>query len=340
MDSPSDLEKDQHIEDSSASDLEDSNTEDLSTSEQSDAEISTVDLVKQALGHDEADDEDDSSEDVESDEEKEETDKVEPKDSDDEADEPTEDEKNAWKPKTRKRFEKLQTQLKENREALEKAEVDAGHYRSFVNYLEVNRISQDEANELFNIGALLKNDPHKALEAIEPYYQSLLQQTGRVLPHDLQQQVQQGFITEQHAQELSQLRMREQTGQQLARERANHEQEQQLRSQQQTHAQSLSALSQWEKQWADTDPDYQAIKTQVQDRLELLLNRAAASNTLPRSPHEAVALAEQARSEVQAEFRKYRPKKPVSAPVDGSGSARGNPAPQSTLDVIRQTVGA
>lgn len=341
MDSPSqEAEKqplDQQIEESSTSNEDTANTDDSSTSETPDEELSTLELVQKAVGGDDEGDqseEDDSEEDDQSEGKTEES-----EDSEGEADdEPTEEELKAWKPKTKQRFEQLQSKYREEKSLREAAEVKAGQFDQFTNFLDTNRITQEEANELFDIGALMKNDPAKALQLLEPHYRNLLAMTGNVLPPELQQQVQQGYITEQHARELSQLKASKNTQGVIEQERVQHQQMQEQVRQQELHNQVTNTMSTWEKNWASTDPDYNVKKTKVLDRVELELTRAARNNTLPKTVEEAVRLAEKAKSDVEAEFRQYRPKKPVNT-VNGNGATSVKREPTSTLDVIQQALG-
>ncbi len=339
MGSPSEEDQDQHIEDSSTSDLSDTeNTEDSSSSETSEDEVSTFDLVKEAIKTEtEDDDEDESSSEEDDLDESEEASQDEAEDKAEKSDEPSEEELKAWKPKTRKRFEDLQARYRDVNERLEKAESEAGHFRQFNEFLETNRISEDEANNLFNIGALMKNDPVKALEAIRPYYENLLQATGNILPADLKQQVEQGYITQAHALELSQHRASGQTNQAIQQDKVQHQQNQEVTRQTEAVNSMQGALATWEKQWSASDPDYNTKKDRVLERVELMLARASRSGQLPQTVEQAVELANKAKTEVEADLRQFKPKKPV-ATVDGGSSSSSLPEAKDTSDVIRRAL--
>jgi hypothetical protein len=337
MVSPTD--KDQQNEDSSTSDLDnDITSEGTSTSNPPEKEPSTFDVVMAAI---KPEGEEDGEDDVESD--KDTSDKAavdaakagKTKDEEGESDEPSEDELKAWKPKTRKRFENLQAKYRDASERLEKAETEAGHYRQFVEFLDTNGVTQDEANELFNIGALMKNNPFKALELIAPHYNNLLEVTGNILPPDLVQQVKQGYMTQAAAVEVSRARAQ---GRVIPAVQQQTQQRQEVRQQGQTVAQMQSAIGSWEQKWSTSDPDYNIKKDRVLDRIELMLARAQRSNTLPQTVEQAVKLAEKAKAEVENELRQYRPRKPVST-VDGGGANSSHlPEPKDTRDVIRRTL--
>ena len=325
----------------------DKDTVDSSDPKSQEEELSTFDVVMNAIKPDDEPEGDDSSEEDKSkkaeDDEKS-KDKKDGSTSDDDFEDFTPEERKHLKKQTAERFDKLKGLYRETKDKLtnvsqelEQATVDAGYYKQFVGFLEENRISQDEANQLFHIGALMKNDPVKALEILTPYYNDLLHVTGNILPPDLQQQVDQGYITKQHASELSRLRMTGQTSQAIQQERQQHQQQREQHRQQQNNASMQSAVADWEKQWASSDPDYARKKDRVLDRVELLLVRAQKNGTLPRTVEDAVRLANQAKSEIEADLKQFKPRREVKI-VDGGSSVSNLPEPKNTSDVIRRTL--
>lgn len=352
-DSPTDNqddEKDTHVnsEESSASENQDAETaEDSSTSGDSESEETTLDAVNAALkgDSDEDDDTEGSSEDDSTEDKGESKDDSESK-GDDSDDEITEDELKSMKTKTRKRFEQLQGRLRDTktenqelREKLETSEVDAGHYRQLTDFLNNNGINQDEANTLFSIGAMMKNDPNQALQMITPYYNQLLELTGNVLPKDLQEQVQQGYITEQYAFELSQQRAANQNHQVQQRQQQQYRQRQDAQRQQQLNTDIQAALANLEKTW-QSDPDYKMTSTRIRERVKLMWFEAAQSGKMPQSVDEAMRMVKEVKSEVERELKQFMPKpKSINPPPEGGNNPQSKPVPQNTLDVINQTVG-
>lgn len=339
MVSPTD--KDQQTEESSASDLDNENSsEGTSTSKTSEKEPSTFDVIMDVLKpKGEEDDEDanadgDESKKAEGDASKD----GKPKEEDEESGDPTEDELKAWKPKTRKRFENLQAKYRDEKVRADAAESDAGNYRKFVEYLDQNGLDQTEANKLFSIGALMKNDPFRALQEITPYYHQLLEVTGNVLPPDLVQQVKQGYMTQAAALEVSRARAQGRVIPTVAQEQQERQQQRDNRQQGQTVATMQSAIATWEQTWSKTDPDYASKKDRVLDRLELTLARAQREGKLPQTVEQAVAMADKARKDVETEFRQNRPRKPVSTVDGGSAASSHAPEPKNTRELIRRTL--
>jgi hypothetical protein len=348
MASPADTEEleDQQKPGASSTSDTDQDTADSSDPNPSEDSPSTFELIKDALDKEGEDEDGGSSEEDKS--KKAEGDKK-PKDDKDEVDDDFEDftpeERKHLKKATTERFDKLKGLYRESKEKLntlstqlEQANTEAGYYRKFVGFLDENRISQDEANELFHIGALMKNDPAKALELITPYYNDLLQITGNVLQPDLAQQVKQGYITKEHAFELSRHRMMGRTSQAINEERQQYQQQQDTTRQQQNNLSMQNAVADWERSWAASDPDYAKKKDRVLDRVELLLVRAQRNGTMPKTVDEAVKLANQAKAEIEADLKKLTPPRKQVRTVDGGSSASNMPEPKNTLDVIRRTL--
>jgi hypothetical protein len=357
MDSPSDKTKaeeldtenedQQNQEESSTSDT-DQKTKDSSDPKSSEDDRSTFDAIMDVIKPESEDEDEGSSEDDKSkkseDDKKSDDDEDEEDVSDDDFEDFSPEERAKLKKATAERFDKLKGLYRESKEKvtdltaqLEQANERAGYYDQFVSYLDENRISQNEANQLFHIGALMKNDPAQALALITPYYNDLLHITGNILPPDLQQQVNQGYITKQHALELSRLRMSGQTQQAINEERQTYQQQREQGRQQQNVANMQTAIADWERQWSSSDPDYAKKKDRVLDRVELLLVRAQKQGNLPKTVDEAIKLANKAKVEVEADLRQQKPRKKVST-VDGGSSTQNLPEPKDTQDVIRRAL--
>lgn len=334
------VEQDQQIDkDSSTLENQDSvNTEDSSTSEPK----STLDLIKAAVEPKKGEDNSKgSSEEDNSKEDETEGDKKSEKKSDEElSDEPTEEELKAWKPKTRKRFEQLQEKYRTVKQQLEQSEVDAGYYRQFVDFLSSNKLSQEEANILFDAGAAIKNDPERALQIITPVYNQLLQITGHILPADLKEQVEKGYITHEAAVEISTGRARSQNQTIQAQNHQQTQRQQEVSRQQKFSTDVQGALANLEQSWKKSDPDYGIKQARVEDRVKLMWYEAKRTGKMPRTVDEAVKMVEEVKNNIDKEYKSFLPPKKQVRSVDGGNSGSSNqPQPKNTLDVIRNTLG-
>ena len=97
------------------------------------------------------------------------------------------------------RFQKVISQKNEYKE---------GHnqYQKITSYLASNNINAEEASTGLQIMALMKNDPQRALEALTPYMETLRQLTGDVMPDDIRERVDDGYMDEDAGKELARAR--------------------------------------------------------------------------------------------------------------------------------------
>ena len=236
------------------------------------------------------------------------------------------------KPRTKRRIERL---LREKKEAVEAAvaqlKPQAEAFVKVQQFCHDAGLTKDEVNNGFEIMRLMKHDPLKALEALKPYYDSLLQVTGSILPEDLQQKVNQGLIDEETAREAARLRavanIREQ---QLTRV------EQSSTAKQQTDlVESVAgAVSQWERNWEQSDPDYKTLQPYVMGDIELALRRGQ----LPKDPQTAVQMVEEIKKRVVAKLGKFRGAKPAITPLQGGQQIVTSAKPKTMVEALSQAL--
>lgn len=190
-------------------------------------------------------------------------------------------------------------------------------------------LSDQEIDAGFNIMALMKADPEKALQTLAPYWNSLLAATGRSLPPDIKQKVDQGLLPEAEASELARARATAATAT---------TQVQQTQQQRAVEAQRamLQGVTDWEANWKATDPDYAKKQQMVEDRVQVLL-----AQRQPRSVQEAVEIAQQARTEVENRLKQVMPNRTsMSPPPPAASSVRTAPKPASMIEAMRQAAAA
>lgn len=207
-------------------------------------------------------------------------------------------------------------------------------------FAQQNGLNADELNQGFQIMALMKNDPQKALELLAPHLANLELATGRRLPEDLQADVENGVITPERAQELARTRLEAQTHRQRAERteaeiRAEREREQQ-REQQRQAAEAARAMQgavmQWEEGIKQRDPDYSHKQRFVTDRVRALM----AEKGRPQNAEEAVALVKEAYDDVTRQMRTMLPKREqVRTVTSDQSSTRATPAPKTMEEAIR-----
>lgn len=294
----------------------------------------TLQLIKDAL---KSDNDEKAAEKVEEKEEAGEEIATEPENaSEEEPDEISEDEFEVLKklkPKTATRIEKLLAKSREQDERIAKSEPEAASFRQFAGFLEKNNISENEANQLFDIGALMKSNPAKALEKLTPYYNQLIQVTGNVLDQSLVEKVEQGYITEDAALELSRHRATTRNYEIAEQQKLEAQQRQRQEASTRVVGEIQESIASLEKQWGANDPDYKLISNRVRDRARLTFLDMKAEGTIPQTKEEAVKLMNSIKASVQKEYRSFLPKKPINT-VEGGSSGNASPQFKTSRDVI------
>ncbi|CAB4163748.1 hypothetical protein UFOVP806_47 [uncultured Caudovirales phage] len=202
---------------------------------------------------------------------------------------------------------------------------------SFVNG---NGISENEFVEGLEIMAALKNNPLEAARLLAPHIATLNQFTGDALPKALQDRVADGELSEAAAREI----VRAQTQASIAQAQAQRvTQEQQQAQAQRNIAEAGNAVSAWESSVAKSDVDYAKKQPMV-----IRLIQAEAALRQPRTPAEAVALAQRCYADVNKNFV-TQVAKPATKPTPStmtSSTARTIvlPKPKSLLDGVGQVL--
>lgn len=260
----------------------------------------------------------------------------------------TEEELSRYRPRTKRRIEGLLNERKALQEEAEQLRPKAQQFENLVRYVEEAGLDTQEVNQTFEAARLIKAagrgqvDPTVALEAIMPFVQSLQALAGQVLPPELQQQVEQGVLSEAHARDLARLRATEEArlsaARQAAEVAARQQAEQSHRATAQVAAQGAAqAVSAWEESWKQSDPDYRLKAGRVREKVELLVMRRQGA---PLSPTDALNLAKQARAEVEAEMKAFLPKRQEVRPVTGQAASQSRPQPKTSLEAMKMAIGA
>lgn len=205
---------------------------------------------------------------------------------------------------------------------------DSDQYQKVQDFMSSNNLSEQDAAEAFRVAALMKNDPAQAYEIVKSHLDALAKATGQVLPEDIQTKLNEGYMDEDAAKELS-------------RARAEIERERYLREQSTNKFEETAAKSQfnmltntinsWEESTRQSDPDYNLKRDEIDDRVRVLVSQEGR----PATAEAALRLANTAYEQVNQRFRDRQPEKQPIKPVSG-GKLGGTPTPEpkSLQDVI------
>lgn len=201
--------------------------------------------------------------------------------------------------------------------------------QKFDGYMTTASLTPSEFNTGLQIMAAMKKDPRSALQAIMPYVEQLQTATGEILPADLKQEVDEGYITAERAMELAQARTRVAMSDEASREARD-------KANQEIVTNLSNEASKWELQWQSSDPDYDRKKSRVHEKIEFALIKAQQTGKLPTTREAAVELCERARKEVENEISAWRPK-PAPKPVEdikNASSVRSSPQATSLIEAM------
>ena len=236
------------------------------------------------------------------------------------------------KPQVRGRMRKLIQQRGEARIALEAAQPELAAHRQLQGYLTQHQLAPDDVNMLLGIGsALRKGDFQAFLSGVQPYVDLALQALGHTVAPDLLGRVEDGSMSEDAAKELTRTRMVSARHQVEAETQTQRHVE---RDSAQLQGQLHGAITTWEAGLKTRDPDYALKEAQIRRTSQALI----AEHGRPRTPADAVALAQRAYEEVTSAFGRARPAAQATRPAPSGVSlatTSASPQPTSMLDAVR-----
>lgn len=234
------------------------------------------------------------------------------------------------------RFKSVIDARNELRGKVEQLEPRAKQYDQVEAFMQEHAIQAQEVAQALQIVALMKHDPLRARDELSKTMQQLDQFAGKVLPEDLQTEVDEGTISEQRAQELAATRNQSRFQQERQRQtEQTRQQEEDRRAQAQAVQANRDAVTRWERDIQASDPDYKRIQPLVIRELQVLVSRHP-----PQTPEQAVELAKQAHQTVKDQVRQLVParreQRPGPSSADTGATSGSRPEPQSFMDAVRQ----
>jgi hypothetical protein len=242
---------------------------------------------------------------------------------------PSEEEMARWKPSTRKRFQQLSRRVKE-------LAPQAEAYKQIDTYLRAAQLAPKEVVELFEAGRLLKaGDYDGFLKVIEPHLSVVRQHRGEVLPADIQERLDNGFIDEDSAKELARARL---TQDQAKRAQEAREIDTQVAARRELATSITNAVTAWEAEIRGRDPQYGSKVELLNDRLRVLM----AQEGVPNTPDAAVALSRRAYADITTRLAHVRPTGRPTSPTPSSTGLNGTaatPRPRSAREAMIAAMG-
>lgn len=209
----------------------------------------------------------------------------------------------------------------------------AEQYDKITDFLNTNNLSAEEAAQGFQIMAMMKSDPKAALDALSPFVQQLGLQAGITMPDDIQSKVNDGYLDEDAARELSELRAT------AAREREMRQQVEGRQQQEQAkaHLHNLAAtVTDWEERTRASDPDYDLKQDEIDDRVRVLVTERGR----PTTPEQAIAMAKEAYESVNERYKaRFGNKRQIRTASGGKLGGTPQAEPTSLMEAVQNALG-
>ena len=230
------------------------------------------------------------------------------------------------------RFQKLIAEKNEVKELSKKYQNDSEQYKKITDFIQANNLSAKDAVEGFKIMSALRNNPEEGYKMLQFHLNNVGNLTGKNLPKDIQEKVDDGFLDEDAAKELSQARAN------LHRERAMREQTQKRftnASQSANESQMADAVKSWGEQTLANDPDFSLKQDEFNDRISAIV----AERGTPKSPDEVVQIANDAYATINERFKSRQPsKQPMKSSTKGKLGGVPVAEPGNMRDIVSQAL--
>lgn len=239
-------------------------------------------------------------------------------------DDPSDDELKAMRPNVAKRVKKLLHQRNEARREVESYRTDADELRQIREFTRTNNLADNEVADLFKFGALVKSGDvtrlNQALEIVMPIVTNLMEATGRSVPKDLRAKVESGELSEEMARQMGRERFERKaalnTAERTKAQATEQQQQAEQTANQERAAKIREATANWYTSKAASDPDF-GMKAEA---MEAAARALVAERGQPKTPEEAVKLAEDALAQATKWLTAGRSNKTATRPTPGNGS--------------------
>ena len=230
------------------------------------------------------------------------------------------------------RFQKLIAEKNELKELSKKYQNDSEQYKKITDFIQANNLSAKDAVEGFKIMSALRNNPEEGYKMLQFHLNNVGNLTGKNLPKDIQEKVDDGFLDEDAAKELSQARAS------LHRERAMREQTQKRftnASQSANETQMADAVKSWGEQTLANDPDFSLKQDEFNDRISAIV----AERGTPKSPEDVLSIANDAYDTINERFKSRQPiKQAMKSSTKGKLGGVPVAEPGNMRDIVSQAL--
>lgn len=189
------------------------------------------------------------------------------------------------------RAKKAEREVEEVRGRVEAVEKDASSLQTLRSFAKENHFEPDDVSLAFQLMADLRNGRYSDfLQRATPIFQQAQILSGQSLPEDLQQSVDDGYLTEEHAKELAQARAQKAEAETRAKRAEGEVTQTRQADQARTRAtEIISATQAREAELMKSDADYARLEPTIQRIMQSFLQYS-----IPQSKEDAVAMVNEA----------------------------------------------
>ena len=229
------------------------------------------------------------------------------------------------------RVKKTERQLAETQSSLDAARDAEARLDRVRQFAEQNKLtSQDVTMGLGTMAKFATGDFDGFLKAVTPMYEKAMQATGKAFSPDLKDRVDNGYLTEDDAREITRSRLNaEMAKQESDRLSAQHARAQSQQKHQAHVHDIVNAVNAREAELRQSDPDF-AQKEPVMKRV---LEFALSNGATPANREQAIKMVNDAYEEAAASMPKPAPKATPPRP-SASTVSRGRTQPATLLDAL------
>ena len=237
------------------------------------------------------------------------------------------------------RFRKLIAEKNELKKLSERYQGDSAQYGKIADFIAENNLTAEDAAEGFRLMAQLRNDPEEAYNLLQGHLNTIGELTGKTLPEDIQGRLDDGYLDEDAAKELSQARanlQREQSLREESQKQAQVVDKQTRQNKAQAQLQHLQkVVTDWEATTKNSDPDFSLKQAEINDRVAALVNERGR----PVTSQEALGIANDAYATVNERYKSRIPsKQPIRTSTGGRLGGTPKAEPSSMREAIAQAL--
>jgi hypothetical protein len=216
------------------------------------------------------------------------------------------------------RFRQVIDQRKSWEEKAKTYEQDVQRIRTIDGYMAEHGLAAEDVSDAMQLVSLVKNDPLKALERLQPLVSRLNEYAGQKLPADVQKLVDRGEITEEAAAEVVRHRNEaDRYRRQMEQSRQQQQQQTQAQHQQQITRQIVQSVTATETELKNKDPDFQKKLPHLRREIQVRLQRGR-----PQNPQAAAQMVREAHEQVTRELGAFNPRRPTGPKPSSSDNVR------------------